>query len=299
MGYGDALMISALAKNFKCHFPDGLLAVAYTSSRYWRRKYWPAELSVFRGNSDIDKVFVSTQLGLHLQTRHWPKGGLIVDMKRCPHSYVLSEDAERIKFVNRHAVAHICEHYGIPCYELDPVLQLDADEVSRAETFMNRFGLQSGNFVVISPDTKDADTLKAWPRDHWLELIKCLQVDFPGLKIVKAGHLPGAWDHCVNTTGSLSFRELAHVIARSVTLITTEGGVMHLARAVKKRSIVMHSGWLPKAFSAYPENVNLHMDVSCSGCGLKVECPHKHICMTGITPKVVLERLRSLLMHGE
>lgn len=61
-----------------------------------------------------------------------------------------------------------------------------------------------------------------------------------------------------------TFDEAAHLLKNSHCHIGTEGGLIHLARAINTRSVVLF-GPTPVDFFGYPQNINL-VEGNCSGC---------------------------------
>ena len=73
--------------------------------------------------------------------------------------------------------------------------------------------------------------------------------------------------------------------------------MVHLASALKKRSIVLLSGLAPPELFAYQDNINLHTDINCKNCGLKTPCPINRKCMEHITVEQVFDAVKA--MFGE
>jgi len=63
----------------------------------------------------------------------------------------------------------------------------------------------------------------------------------------------------------LSIHQVAYIIAKSRFLISEEGGLVHVAKAVGKRSLVFF-GPTQEYFYGYKDNVNLTGDYPCSPC---------------------------------
>ena len=78
-------------------------------------------------------------------------------------------------------------------------------------------------------------------------------------------------DNVISLLGKVSFRESALIIKHSHMFVSTEGGLVHAANAVGKRSLVVLTGYQAPKMIAYPENINLNIS-SHGPCGLKVRC---------------------------
>jgi ADP-heptose:LPS heptosyltransferase len=108
--------------------------------------------------------------------------------------------------------------------------------------------------------------------------IKLVQLGAPGSKILEG---------TVNLAGQTTFREAKRVMEKSLFLVTTEGGMAHLAASIPKKSFVLISAMLPYELMAYPHNVNFYTEVECKNCGLTSPCPYNLKCMKLITTETV------------
>lgn len=88
----------------------------------------------------------------------------------------------------------------------------------------------------------------------------------------------------------LSVRETAAAIRNSLFFIGLEGGLMHLARSVGQRSVIIYGGLVRPRISAYEENLNVYNGIECSPC-FHSDYSHKPCesmaCMKGISPEMV------------
>lgn len=93
-----------------------------------------------------------------------------------------------------------------------------------------------------------------------------------------------------------SLLELAWLLSRARVFVGTDCGPRHLAAGLHVPTVTLFgptdpAGWNP----ASPSHVSVRLGVDCSPCDLTT-CPIPgHPCMTGLTPKMVLEAVRRML----
>jgi len=92
---------------------------------------------------------------------------------------------------------------------------------------------------------------------------------------------------------SLSLPEMIELLRSSACYIGNDTGPMHVAAAVNTPVAVIMSARDQKG-CWYPDvepRLVIRRDVPCQGCLLRECIEMKHVCMTGISPETVLERL--------
>jgi ADP-heptose:LPS heptosyltransferase/SAM-dependent methyltransferase len=133
--------------------------------------------------------------------------------------------------------------------------------------YVEELGLHEAPYVTIHDGFDEAfgkamriaRCTKQLPLDKWREIIGELHEE--RLKVVQVGGsaeplLPGV---DVDLRGKTSISQLCFVLKSAVAHIDTEGGIVHVARAVNKRSIVFF-GPTSVTFWGYPTNINLCSD---------------------------------------
>ncbi|HKA91983.1 MAG TPA: methyltransferase domain-containing protein [Haliangiales bacterium] len=106
---------------------------------------------------------------------------------------------------------------------------------------------------------------KNWGRKQWEAVIAHVKAE-TGLKVVQIGtadeeRLDGTIDYFMGGTNA---REASVLLKHARFHLDTEGGMVHLARAVNTRAIVLF-GPTPLEFFAYPENINIK-EGDCHDC---------------------------------
>lgn len=152
--------------------------------------------------------------------------------------------------------------------------------------------------VAVAPFGKTNVRLpnKIYPADQWSRLGELLAPR--DLQILQLGAsdegplLEGAGDY-----RDLGYRATAALLKQCDLLVTHVGGLMHLARAVGLRSVVLYGAAEHPAISGYPENRNLYVPIECGPCWMEEQCDH-HSCMRRLTPEIVLEAVLDELRAG-
>jgi ADP-heptose:LPS heptosyltransferase len=100
--------------------------------------------------------------------------------------------------------------------------------------------------------------------------------------------------------GQTSLRESAAILANSTVFIGLVGFLMHLARAVDCRSVIVFGGREKPWQTGYLANRNLTGDTACSPCWLRNRCDYSHECMHMITAEGVLAAAgEQVQRHGQ
>lgn len=148
----------------------------------------------------------------------------------------------------------------------------------------------------------DFQQTKVWPKKYFEILVKEIKTLYPELTIVQIGganveYLEGV-DRCIL---GKSLYLVEHILHNSLLHIDSEGGLVHLASALKTKCIVMF-GPTPVHFYGYKNNINVvgNCCKNCMGviddwmfrCIKNQENPE---CMYTITPEQVLMHVEEAL----
>jgi hypothetical protein len=138
---------------------------------------------------------------------------------------------------------------------------------------------------------------KQWYVERFQEVAARLSRDVP---VIQLGTLddPPLGSATLDLRGKLTFRQSAAVLARSQLFIGTVGFLMHLARSVDCRSVIVFGGRESPDISGYSCNENLFSPVPCAPCWYDNRCAFNRKCMDQIgvdTVMAAVERLRTRL----
>ena len=151
-------------------------------------------------------------------------------------------------------------------------------------------------YIVICPvgKVKFSANRKEWG----LEKFQKLRDLMPGYRFIQIGLKTDPLLKNVNDARGLAVRQSAALIKNGILFIGLEGGLMHLAKAVGKKSVIIYGGFLRPEISAYEENLNISNLVDCSPC-FHSAYPHEPCetmkCMAEITPQMVYEEINHYL----
>lgn len=161
--------------------------------------------------------------------------------------------------------------------------------------------LGEDKFVTVHNGSDFARSTKAWRTEYWEAVVAGLKER--GFRVVQLGKrfeepIKGA----IDMTGSTTIRQTAGLISKASFHIDTEGGLVHLAWAVRTRSIVLF-GATPKEFFHYEENIAVESPKACKGCWWTSdmwwrECPQRYNeieCMKDLTPESVLKAVDEIV----
>lgn len=198
-----------------------------------------------------------------------------------------------------HLVAAVLQGFAIAERPIAPTGQppgrlfgLDTER-READAILSKFDLTAGNYIVIEPGTNTDwfGNLRQWPILRWRDLVVALRRRFPESQIVRIGvDAIDEIEGCVDLRGQTSFRLASALIERSTLFVGTEGGLMHAARAVNAKAVILWGGITLPNFAGYPDrHVILIHPVECAPCGLLGHCPNGRKCIDGITAQQAFE----------
>lgn len=156
-------------------------------------------------------------------------------------------------------------------------------------------------YVTIHNGADISRQTKCWASDKWAKVVKALVEK--GYKVVQLGNkfedeIPSA----IIMNGRTTIKECVALISKAEFHIDTEGGLVHIARAVRTRSVVLF-GPTPVDFFGYKENINIETLSGCRACWWTSdfwwrECPQGYElppqCMAGITPDMVMDGVEKI-----
>jgi len=128
-----------------------------------------------------------------------------------------------------------------------------------------------GPFVIVEPVVRGRSSKnKVWGSEKWEEVIRNFPV--PVYQFDVDGHtdiIPSA-----KKIASADFRVSAGVVSHADLIMTTDGGMHHLAASMNTPAVVIFGGFADPSITGYPYQVNFYVDLDESPCGRYGKCPH-------------------------
>ena len=99
----------------------------------------------------------------------------------------------------------------------------------------------------------------------------------------------------LNLQGKLKIREVFIALRQCRFFVGQEGFLMHAAKSVDTKSVIIYGGFLAPWQTGYKSNTNLFSAVECAPCWLEDKCHFDKKCMTMIKPQAVAEKALKIL----
>jgi hypothetical protein len=265
-GLGDHLMVSAVFREYRKRGVKSL----------WMMSDHPA---IFEGNQDVDRVVPDSWR----VEKYCSRLGV---MPRLLSYGRWINDTDRLEPPKKHILAEILERAGLsgevalrPWF---PAVLPNGNQVEGRCVCIQGSGTRS------STEMKN----KQWDCQKYEELASHLADRYELVQLGMPGEsdIPGAKD----LRGMLSIQETAKVLAGARFFIGQVGFLMHLARAVETRSIVIFGGREKAWQSGYPCNENLETDPQCSPCWQSNKCDYDRVCLSDISVEDVLNAIERM-----
>jgi ADP-heptose:LPS heptosyltransferase len=194
-----------------------------------------------------------------------------------------------------HIAATICAAAGIRGdIEIRPRIFLSDEEriagkvVSRSQIVIQTSSLGAG-WPILN---------KQWPIERFSAVTNALKGDFDlvQLGVPSDPKLFGALD----LRGKTTVRQAAAILSASHVFVGLEGGLMHMARAVDCRSVIIYGGRLLPSQTGYSANANLSWVGPCAPCWQRDACDFDRICLQEISSEsVVTAAHRQAELYGK
>jgi ADP-heptose:LPS heptosyltransferase len=145
-------------------------------------------------------------------------------------------------------------------------------------------------------------TTKQWPEAHFLKLIGLLKRELKANIFLLGGKREQAPNRRLaaraatpvfDTGTDNSLLEFAGFLERMDAVVCSDTLAMHIALALKRKTVVLFGPTCPQEIETYGRGVKLFAGADCAPC-YKQTCPDP-VCMKSITPTQVLEAVRGLL----
>ena len=179
-------------------------------------------------------------------------------------------------------LARMCKMCGM-CGPVDirPYLYLTEEEKRAGQRAPRQVAIMSNGLSALYKHLN-----KQWFPERYQAVVDALKDRFDFVQIGSPGDPPleGASD----LRGKTSIRETAAVLSQSQMFIGQIGFLMHLARAVDCRAVIVYGGREHPMQSGYSCNENLYSPVPCAPCWKCNQCDFDRECLRRIQPEHVI-----------
>ena len=189
---------------------------------------------------------------------------------------------------------------GLDAAPATPQLPLSAAAVSRVDDWLQQQDLSGRRLVLMHAGASPRWPSKRWPAQHFLRL--ALALENRGMTVIWLGgererdlNRRLASKTGIDASAVFSLAELAALGRHAVFAVTNDSGPMHV---LSTANLPVYAFFGPTDWQrshALGQSAQVLVNpVPCSPCHLPV-CPpeRKHVCLAGITPETVLEKLET------
>jgi hypothetical protein len=176
--------------------------------------------------------------------------------------------------------------------------------VNKPDLYLTPAEIESGasciKQIVIVTSTKDAKVPmrnKEWLIERYQQIVNKFYLDYQFIHLGARGD--ASLNNVLDLRGKTSVRESACILKNSLLMISHVGFMMHLARAVDCRAVIIYGGREKPEQSGYSCFENIYTDVACSPCWLHNTCDFDHRCMVSISADMVEKAVLNQLNLSE
>jgi hypothetical protein len=216
-------------------------------------------------------------------------GGRVVKPVYYPHPMPPDYDIPSCS----HIITEMCRTSGLTGHvALRTYFYLTSEEKARGRLVENQVAIQC-----TSAESLNFSPLKQWYQERYQAVVDALhgRVNFVQLGTSKEPRLEGALD----LRGKTTIRESAAILANSRACLTYIGFLMHLARAVDCRAVIIFGGRERPDQSGYACNENLFTPMPCAPCWRRSTSLHNLECMDKISTGDVVAAIERILAKGD
>lgn len=238
---------------------------------------------LFDGTNDASHI-VPNDGDYELFARDWRR-----DYRALEYAHYDGDDRSEVP--QRHIIAELCARAGITgTVTVRPHLILTDAEKSSAAWAKGRIVIQSSGLAARYPMLN-----KQWYPERFQVVVDALRPNFDFVQLGSASD--PKLENVQDLRGATSIRESAAILHNACLYVGNVGFMMHLARAVDCRGVIIFGGREAPWQSGYICNINLHTPLPCSPCWRWNRCELDRQCMKDITADDVIRAVKDLAQN--
>jgi ADP-heptose:LPS heptosyltransferase len=167
-------------------------------------------------------------------------------------------------------------------------------------------------YIVLNPNASELRVERRWDADCYAKLMERLSAAYPRIKLVVTGsrseapYVASVLDkvaaagrkNIMDLSGQLTLGALFALIEGAELLISNDTGPMHIAFALKKKSVTLWGPGHPLHYGSAESSLSIYKNLYCSPCIYEFDippCKGDNQCMKAITVDEVFAAVGSVL----
>lgn len=231
-------------------------------------------------------------------------GHLIIFNKASEYAYRLGVDDPLKFFENKKTYQEIIYEACELDYHKDPyIFCIHDQDRNKARKYMKKHKLKKNKpFIGINTGAGSKFETKRWPKERFLNLVNLLVEKNKAAVFLLGGKREkkiNTWieekakNKVYNTGSKNPLREFAGFISFIDLVVSSDSLAMHLALALKKKTVVLFGSTCPQEIELYGPGKKIFAGVDCSPC-YKETCSEMK-CMKAISAQEVFKEIKKLL----
>ena len=196
-------------------------------------------------------------------------------------------------------------------HELIPLIlsnEIESNSIQKLREFNPQ--IESFNYLVINPNASDLRLERRWPAEYFIQLIQEIRVLKPEMFLILIGNKQEANyvsmiskhflhdNRVVDSSGKLKLDELIAVMKKAAGIITNDTGPLHLALALRKKTIGLFGPCAPDQYGQMQTCIPVYTNVYCSPCVhefINPPCAGDNQCMKRMNVSMVINAWKKLM----
>tara|TARA_B100001029_G_C15052129_1_gene451548 strand:- start:1545 stop:2399 length:855 start_codon:yes stop_codon:yes gene_type:complete len=281
MGYGDDLLVTALASKIKQKYPQRQIVIGIAEKKHAYHS------PIYDHNPNIsDCRNLLKNKPIHIIDYHqWNRP--YIDYKKSTNSY----------YVWNKKFKPVPGEIFFSKKELSESKKIVDDAIKFWNTKNNKnfkkiIFLETSSTKINDKQFSIKHQNKDWGYNNWMQLAKELKNNY---LIIQSVHEKTKKIKGVFSPISLSFRQACAVLQQCDIYVGPEGGFGHVAAALRKKAVIYFGGWISPENIGYDFHENIYFDDKRSPCGQYGKlCDHCATAREKITVDIFLNHFRNL-----